>query len=630
VNDAAAGSRGRWWQRPLSARSITLIAFAMIIIQSVVRGIWTSQSWFLVDDFLFTSDIARGIDGTGWYLRLHNGHFMPLSFGLVKLVTVFAGPFAWAPVAAEIIALQLLAALTCWWMLRTVFGNRPAILLGLGFYLFSPLTMTSTMWWAVAINQLPYQIAFFGMIAAHIKFCRGRQWRWLMVSSAFLTIGYLSYAKTPLLVLTIVILTVIWFSFGPPWQRFWISLRRYRAAWFVYGVISLTWLVTYLAKSPPAADQRPSGFLDLLQAMVVQTLLPTFVGGPWDWVPFINGPINYGRPPLVLTVLAAVVIGGVVTWAWAKSERSLLILWAVAAYVFASAILIFSGRAFVLSVLGGEQVGRYLQYISDIAPLISLALVAMFVPVVDSFDPMRKRPEPFVRLAPNRWILAAGVAVLLGSSAWSSQTYTTSWRDFGERTLTQRGVEQIESERPLFADVGVPLGLLSPLFGENSAIKNYFAPLGDVVRTTSLGNDLKVFDGDMQIAPAGLRDPASPDLDADPSPRGECLDVSTVGRWYSVAPPPSFGLWIAVDYRTTRTSPAYVAATRALAPATLATMTVDFGTASVSLRALPGRHRALIAAPTPHPTIHVAASPDLDLCVISVRYGLVGAEVSDD
>lgn len=600
----------------------------MILVQTVVRAVWTSQSWFLVDDFLFMSDIARNLDDTQWYLRLHNGHFMPLSFGLVKLVTVIAGPYPWAAVAVQMIVLQLLAALTCWWMLRTLFGNRPAILGGLAFYLFSPLTMTSVMWWAVAINQMPHQIAFFGLLAAHVQYCRTRSWKWLALAGLFLTIGYLSYAKTPLLVMTIIMVTFIWFSFGPPWERFWITVRRYFRAWVVYGVLSVAWLAVYLSRTPPADDQKPRGFIELVQALVLKTLVPSITGGPWKWVEFVNGPINYGNPPLVLVVTAALVVAGVVAWAGATRDRSLRILWVVLAYVFASAVLIFSGRSFVLSVLGGEQVGRYLQYISDIIPLICVAIVAMFVPVVGSLDPVTRRTEPIARLHLPRPVLAGGALLLLVSAIWTSQAYTTSWKDYGERTLTQRASAEIQSESPLFADVGVPLALLSPLFGDNSSIKNYFAPLGDAVRTTTQGNDLKVLDGDGRIAPAGVRDPASPGLDADPVPQGECLDVSTIGRWYSVVPQPSYGLWLAIDYRATTGNPVGTPAQTEWSPDRVGTMTAEIGARSVELPALRGRHRALVAAPITNPTIHLAASDDLDLCVTSVRYGLVAAQVS--
>lgn len=592
------------WRRP---RTLTWCAVAIIIVASVIRGVWIFDSWFLTDDFLFTGDIARGVDDLGWYLRIHQGHFMPVSFVLVKIVTVLGSPFVWTAAATEILLLQVTAFVACWWMLRTLFGNRPAVLAGLAFYVFAPLTMPAIMWWAVAINQLPHQIAFFGAIASHVKYCRGRSRRWLIAAAAFLSLGYMSYAKTGLIVIVLAAITMIWFSFGQPWDRLRIALGRYTSAWVTYGVISVAWLVTYLYQTPETEAVPPGGFLDLAQGMIWETFLPTLTGGPWRWDLFGRGPISYTLPPTLLVVLSSVVVLAVVLFSWATRTRSLLILWPVGAYLLISALLVYTGRAYVLNIIGGNTVGRHLQYVSDVAPLITLAIVAMFVPVIGAFDPIRKRKVPATTLTLPRRAILPIVVVLIGGSIYSSHLYAEQWRSFPERTLAQRGIQEVRAERPVFADVGVAPRLMPPLFGERSLIKNFFAPLGDVVQVRTHGNDLAMFDAEGRVAVGGVRAPDSPDLVADPAPVTTCLDVSEVGRWWSVVPPPSFGLWLEVIYQAD-------AATA---------MTIEAGDEEYALEAQPGRHRVLISTPDPRSTIHVSSGSDqAGLCVTSVRYGL--------
>jgi hypothetical protein len=116
---------------------VTTAALSLIAVQMLFHGWITSGSWFEWDDYIFLADVARGDADTTWLFHSHFGLFMPVSFLLVKIVGGVG--LSWAAVATQILVLQLLASLACWWMLRTVFGNRLRILVPLAFYLFSPM-----------------------------------------------------------------------------------------------------------------------------------------------------------------------------------------------------------------------------------------------------------------------------------------------------------------------------------------------------------------------------------------------------------------------------------------------------------------------------------------------------------
>lgn len=590
--------------RPPSA--VTSAALLIILAQLVVRGVFVSRSWFLVDDHIFMADIARGEDDLAWYTRLHQGHFMPLSFLLVKLVVAVSEPYAWWPVAVEIVVLQALASLACWWMLRTVFGPGRVALVGLAVYGTTALTVPALMWWAVAINQYPHQIAFFGVVTAHVLYARTRRVRWVAVAGVFLTVGYLSYAKTGLVVVTVAALTLIWLVEGRPWDRFWRAVRDFRVAWVVYGALSVAWLVVYVTRPQAAVPARASQFVELAQAQLFEALLPTLVGGPLRWVDFGTGPVQFADPPVVMVVVAATLVAVVLLHSWGTYERSLLVLWPVGLYLFASAVLVYTGRAYTIGLLGGEGIGIHVQYLSDAAPLLLLAGVSLVRSPVDVADPPRRRPVPLVALVPAVPVRATlvGLVVLLGLI--SSAVYADGWRTFDERTVNQRAIADLRSHSATrLADVFAPSTVVAPVLGDKALLRNYFALLDDRYTTSLAGADLQTFDDAGRLRPADVV-PVEGAVAA-PAVRG-CRPVGTTGRDFRLTPPTVLGPWVAVDYVSAR-------------PGTVSVGGI--GVTRVGIAAPAGRHRILAAAPRPLDRVVVTASAGTSLCVTRVEYGLV-------
>ena len=518
---------------------VTVAALAIVVGQLVLRGVLVGRSWFLVDDHLFMADIARGEDDLAWYTRLHQGHFMPVSFLLVKLVVAVSEPYAWAPVVVEVVALQGLASLACWWMLRTLFGPGRAALAGLVVYTTTALTMPSLMWWAVAINQYPHQVAFFGAVTAHVLFARTRRLRWVAAAGLFLLLGYTTYAKTGLVVVTLALLTLVWLVQGTPWDRFWRALRGFWVAWAVYGALSLTWLAIYLTRPQPALPGSSSQFLGLSQAQLFEATLPSLLGGPLRWSPFAAGPVQFADPPLWLVVAATVVVAVVLLVSWGTWERSLLVLWPVGVYMLASALLVYTGRAYTIGLLGGGGIGRHVQYLADAAPLLVLAGVALFRPVLGVADPVVARTVPVVRLGVPRAVPYVVVGVVALGGVASSVVYSGPWRTFEERVTTTRAVAELRStDDVVLVDALVPASVLAPLFGEKALVRNFFAMLDDRFSTSTAAVDLRTFDDTGRLAPADV----DPVPDATPAPDLDgCVDVGPTGRRLRITPPPTLG-----------------------------------------------------------------------------------------
>lgn len=594
-----------------TARWVTIAALTLITVQIVVRTVFVSRSWFLVDDFVFLSDIARNIDDFDWFTRIHQGHFMPLSFALVKIGSFF-GPWSWAAAATQILVLQALASIGCWLMLRTLFGSRPVILVGLGFYLFSPLTMPTVMWWAVAINQLPHQIACFGAIAAHVAFLRSRRWGPALAATAFLLLGYCAYTKTLLLPVVLVVLTVACFATGSLPRRTWNALRDYWRAWALYGVLTVAFVIVYLRSAPATVPQSRTSMFDLAETSVLESFGSTLAGGPWSWTPFGAGPISYGRAPEIGVVIAWIFIAAFLIWSWARSERTLRMLWVPAVYVGASIVLVYVGRAFYLVLLGSGQVGRQVQYFSDAAPVVAMTIVAMAAPILGATEPVRRRTAGLldIRLPRRVGPVLIGTLVVgfLVSSLVTSIHYARPWTsNYLERNFTTTAHHTILTENPLLADTVVPSQVLSAWSGDQALITSFFAPMGDSVRVTDAGNDLRAFDVSGKTVAVDVD--AGDRADAEPW-RSCPIRVADEPRTIPITPVLDYSFWMAIDYTSDLDG----------------RLPLVIGTKRRYVPIEAGSHTLLIATTGAYSQIRIRPLVGQKLCVAAVRVGQLVTE----
>ena len=84
-------------------------------------------------------------------------------------------------------------------LLVTLFGETPRILVPLGLFLFSALTIPGFLWWSAHILWLPLQLAMAATMTYHVKWWRHRRARDLALAVGWLMFGYLSFEKMVLL-----------------------------------------------------------------------------------------------------------------------------------------------------------------------------------------------------------------------------------------------------------------------------------------------------------------------------------------------------------------------------------------------------------------------------------------------
>lgn len=497
---------------------VVLGALGLLIVTTALRAWSAGGSWFYSDDFIFLGDVARGLNTADWYLEPHNVHFMPFSRWLIAWVAA-AGTFAWWAAALQIIVLQVVAGVTCWWMLRRLFGDRPGILIALALYLLAPATFPTTVWWAAAINQLPHQIALMGAVAAHVGYLRSSRPSDALVTGLFLLLGYASYTKSILIVPLLLVLTFCYFASGGPVARMRETLGRYWHGWAVLGGLTAAYLWVYLTVAPSSPLPEGSVVAETLDLSIVQSAIPSLLGGPWTWqslgAPGGVGPRLFTDVSLLAALAAWSVLLGLTIAQSLRWRRAWWPLAIVLGYAVASALIIAVGRS---TAFGAGFAGLELRYFADLACVAALGLGLATMPLLGAHQSLERR-EPAVLTVPlpRRWV-ALVLAGVLASSLVSSISYVRPWHDSQAMPQEQYVATvraQSQETAPRLVDTAVPeVVLWSAAFPKNLA-SHVLAPLGRDLVYVDHGVDPRVLDAQGRIVPAmidaGPRQALGPD-----------------------------------------------------------------------------------------------------------------------
>ena len=121
-------------------------------------------------------------------------------------------------------------------VLRTLFGDRPAILIPLAVYLFSPLALAAVDWWSVAAQTLPLEMSIFMAVDAHVRYVRSGRMRTAVAAAGWLLLGMATVQKGAVVPLLLFALTSAFFVEGRWIAAVAVAARRYWRAWALYGV----------------------------------------------------------------------------------------------------------------------------------------------------------------------------------------------------------------------------------------------------------------------------------------------------------------------------------------------------------------------------------------------------------
>jgi hypothetical protein len=492
------------------SNAVILAAVVLIVVQLCWKAYLLSRFFFRQDDFLLLDRaLSRGLN-LNYLFSFSGGHLRPAGLVVFWLVTRLS-PYDWLLASAVTIAALAAGGVLMLRLLLILFGSRPAILVPLIIFLFTPLTLAGLSFWTTVTDWLPLQLTMLAATCSHVRYVRSGRVGHVVAAAVWLGAGLLFDVQGAVVALLLFALTSAYLVPGPWPAAAWRTLRSFRRAWTIYGVLITAYLVLFLIKLQTSSQQpinprHVSSVLSLAAAMVRVGFVPSAVGGPWRWFA-PGGDYGVAAETPVLTqvtwVLAALIVGASL-WYRRRALRSWLILAGWLLLADFAPVAIARLTELPASLLGGET-----YYLADSAPVLAVCVGLAFWPVVGEQDPYRVRRPRSVPLAVGAFALTG--AFLVGS-IWSGITYLSSTSSARTRSYIDTARSALAGARPGTVILSAPtpwyvmyagfLGsatqtshVLGPLAPEQAGIRFVTVPSGAVAK-------LMMFDSQGKLRPA--------------------------------------------------------------------------------------------------------------------------------
>ncbi|NNG96520.1 hypothetical protein HLA97_04535 [Gordonia araii NBRC 100433] len=485
-------------------------ALALIAVYVAVRLALVASGGFYWDDLILIGRAStHNVFGWEYLTHNHDGHFMPGAFFVAGLTTLIA-PTQWWPAALTLVVLAAAVALAVWRMIRLLAGPGARdswVTVGvLAFFLFTPMTVPSFVWWAAGLNSLPMQFAMAWLIGDAVLLCRGnldeKARRLVVIRSAVVYfVALVCFEKALYVVPVVFVATVLWCRYnavradgcevdGPLAAAF----TRAKPLWLVLVPMTVAWAVVFLSATggQGAAGQHSiTQTLHLVWRSVNNAVLPSLVGGPWTWDRWIPSP-PMGFAPVWQIVAGWLVLILVVGLIARYRPAGLMAVGAAAVYVFAAQIPVMWNRSSGNTAL---ELAQTMRYLPD-AALVMTAALALAVAAPRA----RVVPAPAATRA-----VAVALVVAIASSGWGLWNFSASWRNnpTPDYLRTARASLTSDPERTMF-DQALPLEVLTPVANPENQISHTFGRVRPPVRFGTVTDDLKVLDQRGRLVPGGV------------------------------------------------------------------------------------------------------------------------------
>jgi hypothetical protein len=431
------GFRGRLvaWREAVQ-HPVAAIGLGMVALQLVFRAWALYPSWFYTDDYRLLQDATGRRPDLSHLMEPFDSQFMPLGRLLAWLVAD-SGHVNWPLAATFTLVLQGMSGVACLWMLRTLFGARWGILAPLGLYLTSAVLVPAMMWWAASLNQLPWQLAFFGGVASWVHYLRSRRASWLVATLTFLAVGLLAYVKVVLIFGVLAYLVLAYFAAGGAIQRLRTALHRYWPAGVAAVALGGAFSAYYLTQVPQVFTESTESdapvFSGLANTMIGDSLPTGIVGGPWRWSE-ANPPTGYADPPQFMVLASWVLIVCAALFIWMTRTRTGRAWGLFGGYTAAAFVLVLTSRA----QIAGSLIGTEYRYLTDVAAVFVLASGLATMELRGAVESSARRDEPLIRIQPPPWVTPLVVTAICVSGIVSSASYSAIWhRDNPGATYVQ-------------------------------------------------------------------------------------------------------------------------------------------------------------------------------------------------
>lgn len=517
VPSAAAGWPGfaAWLVR----KRVTLSALVLIAAQVGLNSFVLNHGFFQQDDFIIGGLAAQPFS---LHLLFQNyfGHLMPGVFALA-FGPVHAGGYDWGLWAGTLVILQALAGLALLRALRTLCGDRMLLLIPLGLFLFTPMTMADLTWWSVGIQSVPVQLALAMAVDQHVRYIRGGRIANAVFAALWVLFGLAFFEKAAAIPVLLFALTSAYLVPASWPEAMLITLRRHWIAWSIYGATIIAEIVIYLSglRSSPVRLPLASSAVTFGWHLLLNTFVPAAFGGPWRWTPTAGAPSGwvlyaFAAAPAVLAVLSwalATLVVMASLWYRRRAWPAWVILLGWLVVVDIAPVVL--GRLAAYGTPLASQTG----YVADAAPVLAICLAIAFLPLRGETDAYRAAPPH----GPPVTAVTSALAVLfVTGSVWSAVSYRDQLQPQNTRSYLATASAALAAvpANTVIYPTAIPAEMASPLFGRLAWLQNALAPLANQVTgqhfrwtTAPAGrvSPFMIFDAQGRLHPASVQGPHS-------------------------------------------------------------------------------------------------------------------------
>lgn len=422
------------WAR---GRGVLVVGLVLIALSLIWKAIFLGHFYFWQDDFHFVELALSNKLSYNYVTFVGAGHMFPAVYFIIW-VWARVSLFNWASASAITLVMIAAAGLAALRLLRTLFGNRPAILVLLLIYLVSPLTMPDIRWWSAAIETVPLQVVIFLALNAQVHYVRTNRFWHALVAIAWLIVGLMFFEKALALPVLLFLVTSAFLLEGPWLRAAWRTLIKYWPSWLlqvgvlgVYAVVLKHALRT--SSVQPSVPSSPGGVIAFAWDLLRDSLIPGAIGGPWQWFPSpaTGGPeYAYAAAPRALAWMSIIVVACVIgasIWARKYAWRAWAIVgvWFIGADIFPVVL----GRIGALTPGAVALLGLETRYVSDVPAVLAVCVGLAFLPLADGQPDVRQRrrmrPAQSYGMQPGRLVAAALVGAFLIGSVFSVQSFVS-------------------------------------------------------------------------------------------------------------------------------------------------------------------------------------------------------------
>jgi hypothetical protein len=529
---ASATEETPWLLRdPIRTGFLAILLLSFALRYNILR-----DSYFITDDFMLQSRAMEHSLGWDYLTRVHTGHFEPVGFAFMWLLTRLA-PWNWNVAMLAMLVAQALVAVLVWRMLTELFTRRALVLVPFALYCLTPLTIPAFTWLSAAIIWLPLTAALAGAVANHAAYLRSGRWQDAAWAVFWYCFGLASFEK---IVIYLPFIAVLSLALSPT-VRVSVRdilglLRRSWVVWAGYAAASVAYLIVYLDGSAragastnlevPSAEQLG----DFIYLSVFRTMIPGALGGPWDWQPssYAGAMVD---SPRIFDWTMWIIFGAIIVTSFLTRRRIGRAWLALATYVAGSTATLAVGRV----AYGGSLAALETRYLADsIIPLVVVAGMCLMAldDEEDAWLPEARRWLSAIPRSTLLWVGAGAGAVWLGLALHSANGYAAfsaanPYRSFVETT---RDSLQALPEGAQIYDTPLPVDLLGPLFLEYNYVGQFVAPVATPQQRADLAAR-ETYTSPVMLTPEGTFQPMRVDGYSSPPPMaGLCGWQSVDGR----------------------------------------------------------------------------------------------------